>query len=104
MNEVMDTSAAPQHIENSIPSSFINNQIIHCPKNKISGRWICTNQGITVLFYYNGTKHTLPFDAVFTEKTLPWLKASAALMIESRIEELDFLKNDHSEKGGLWDG
>lgn len=57
-----------------------------------------------ILFYYNGIKYTLPFDAVFTEKTLPWLKESASLMMESKIEEIDFIQHDLSLKGGLLDG
>lgn len=104
LEEVTDASTAPYHTENSISSRLIHNQTIYCAKHNTHGKWICTSHGILILFYYNGIKYTLPFDAVFTEKTLPWLKESASLMMESKIEEIDFIQHDLSLKGGLLDG
>ena len=104
LEEVTDISTAPNRAENSISPQMIHNQTIHCAKHKTHGKWICTSRGVLLLFYYNGIKHTLPFDAVFTEKTLPWLKESASLMMESKIEETEFMQHELSLKGGLWDG
>ena len=104
MEETYDTSTSPTHLETLIPFEAIHNQVIYCKKYKTHGKWICTNHRVSILFYYNGIKHTLPFDAVFTEKTIPWLKDSAALMMECKIEDLSFMQYHSPLEGGLWDG
>ena len=104
MEESADLIAAPVHTTNSIPLEQIHNQVIHCSKHKIHGKWICTNHGVSILFYYHGVKYTIPFDAIFTKKNIPWLKESAGLMMENKIEELDFLQHSACPEGGLWNG
>lgn len=102
MQEVSTMHSTRMRKENTISSTAIHNQIIHCPKYKLHGKFICCNDRITILFYYKGQKHFVPFDAVFTDKTLPWLKQSAALVIEEKIEEHNFMQS--VQKGDLWNG
>lgn len=93
---------AQMHKENTISSTVIHNQIIHCPKYQLHGKFICCNDHIAILFYYKGQKYFVPFDAVFTDKTLPWLKRSAALVMEEKIEEHNFIQS--VQKGGSENG
>lgn len=73
--------------ENTISPEAIHNQIIYCSKYNLHGKFICCSNHIAILFYFKGQQFFVPFDAVFTEKTLPWLKQSAALVMEEKIEE-----------------
>lgn len=102
MQEVSMMHSTRLHKENTISSTAIHNQIIHCPKYKLHGKFICCNDRIAILFYYKGQKHFVPFDAIFTDKTLPWLKQSAALVMEERIDEHNFIQS--VQKGGPWNG
>lgn len=99
MEEVCMIRSTQIHKENTITSTTIHNQIIHCSKYKLHGKFICCNEYISILFYYKGQRHLVPFDAVFTDKTLPWLKQSAALVIEEKIEEHNFMQS--VQKGDL---
>ncbi len=100
---VEEVQAKQPHGKLGVPAEMVQNQIIPCPKYNLHGRWVCANNHVFILFYYRGSQHIIPFDAVFTEKALPWLKQSAALVMESKVEEINFMQSDVG-KGGLWDG
>ena len=75
---------------NRLDTNVISIQRFYCEKYQIAGRWICIDDQIATLFYYNGEQYVLPFRAVFTPSMLPCLKAAAILQIEAKIDELNF--------------
>ena len=75
----------------------IQNQRFYCEKYKTSGRWVCGNNSVATVFYYNGERYALPFKAVFTPVMLPCLVESAILQIEEKIDEILFQENGFEE-------
>ena len=75
---------------NRLDTNVISMQRFYCEKYQIAGRWICIDDQIATLFYYNGEQYVLPFRAVFTPSMLPCLKEAAILQIEAKIDELNF--------------
>ena len=75
---------------NRLDTNVISIQRFYCEKYQIAGRWICIDDQIATLFYYNGEQYVLPFRAVFTPSMLPCLKEAAILQIEAKIDELNF--------------
>lgn len=93
-----EIKGAPIHTTNSIPTSVIQSQYFFCDKYKVWGRWICGNNLLSTVFFYEGEQHTLPFDAVFNERTLEWLLEAGKPQIETCIDQIEFEKL--SEKMG----
>lgn len=79
---------APVFLQNQLSIQRIQNEEFYCAPFHTAGRWICSQNTISVLFYHKGQPITIPFRAIFTESNLPWLKEAAALQIESKLDEL----------------
>ena len=73
---------------NQLDADVIHGQRFYCEKYQTAGRWICSNNRVSTLFYYNGEQYTIPFKAVFTPVMLPCLMEAAVLQIEAKIESL----------------
>ena len=78
---------------NSLDVGTIQSQRFYSMKYHTAGRWVCANNSIATLFYYNGEQYLLPFKAVFTPTMLPCLLEAAVLQIEAKIEALLFSNN-----------
>ena len=75
---------------NQLDVSTIQGQRFYCEKYQTAGRWVCSNNSVSTLFYYNGEQYTVPFKAVFTPVMLPCLIEAALLQMEAKIEEIIF--------------
>ena len=73
---------------NQLGADVIHGKRFYCEKYQTAGRWICSNNRVSTLFYYNGEQYTIPFKAVFTPVMLPCLMEAAVLQIEAKIESL----------------
>ena len=78
---------------NQLDAGVIHGQRFYCEKYQTAGRWICSNNRVSTLFYYNGEQYALPFKAVFTPAMLPCLMEAAVLQIEAKIESILFQAN-----------
>ena len=78
---------------NQLDACFIHGQRFYCEKYQTAGRWICSDNRVSTLFYYNGEQYALPFKAVFTPVMLSCLREAAALQIEAKIESILFQEN-----------
>lgn len=78
---------------NQLDASVIHGQRFYCEKYQTAGRWICSNDRVSTLFYYNGEQYALPFKAVFTPAMLPCLMEAAVLQMEAKIESILFQAN-----------
>ena len=78
---------------NQLDAGVIHSQRFYCEKYQTAGRWICRNDRVSTLFYYNGEQYTLPFKAVFTPSMLPCLIEAAVLQMEAKIESILFQAN-----------
>lgn len=78
---------------NCLDVGVIQGQRFYSEKHHTAGRWVCSNNSIVTLFYYNGEQYMMPFKAVFTPTMLPCLIEAAVLQIEAKIEELIFSAN-----------
>lgn len=78
---------------NQLNADVIHGQRFYCAKYQTGGRWICSNDRVSTLFYYNGEQYTLPFKAVFTPSMLPCLIEAAVLQMEAKIESILFQAN-----------
>lgn len=85
-----ESNSALLHPENEISTELIQKQRFTHPEFNITGRWICDEQRIAILFYYGRDLYLLPMDAVFTSQLLPFLIDAALLLIELKIEDLLF--------------
>lgn len=81
---------------NQLDVSTIQGQRFYCEKYQTAGRWVCSNNSVSTLFYYNGEQYTVPFKAVFTPVMLPCLIEAALLQMEAKIEEI-ILRTDGFE-------
>ena len=75
---------------NQLDVNTIQGQRFYCEKYQTAGRWVCSNNRISTMFYYNGEQYTVPFKAVFTPVMLPCLIEAALLQMEAKIEEIIF--------------
>ena len=75
---------------NQVDATTIQNQRFYSEKYKVSGRWICSHNRVSTMFYYNGQQFIVPFRAVFTPVMLPCLAASAVLQMEEIIDNILF--------------
>lgn len=75
---------------NQLDVSTIQGQRFYCEKYQTAGRWVCSNNRVSTLFYYDGEQYTVPFKAVFTTAMLPCLMEAAVLQIEAKIDDLIF--------------
>lgn len=80
--------AAPLLPANQLDKSVINDQRFYCEKYQTAGKWVCTDRGVSTLFYYDGIQYAIPFKAVFTPVMLPCLKEAAVLQMEAKIEDV----------------
>lgn len=78
---------------NCLDVGVIQAQRFYSEKHHTAGRWVCSNNRIATLFYYNGEQYVMPFKAVFTPTMLPCLMEAAVLQMEAKIEELLFSAN-----------
>ena len=85
-----DFAGASLLSSNQSDASTIHGQRFYCEKYQTAGRWICSNDRVSTLFYYNGEQYSLPFKAVFTPAMLPCLIEAAVLQIEAKIESILF--------------
>ncbi|MBR5136800.1 MAG: helix-turn-helix transcriptional regulator [Clostridia bacterium] len=76
----------------------IQKQQLYCEKYNTSGRWVCCNDKISILFYYDGEQYLVPFRAVFTEAMLPFLIEAAAFHMEMKIDDVLWQRSDY----GSW--
>lgn len=83
-----DFEGASLQPSNQLDVSSIQGQRFYCEKYQTAGRWVCSNNRISTLFYYNGEPYMVPFNAVFTPGMLPCLKEAAVLQIEAKIEDI----------------
>lgn len=87
LEDVVGASLMPS---NQLDISAIQGQRFYCEKYQTAGRWVCSNDRISTLFYYNGEQYTVPFKAVFTLAMLPCLIEAAVLQMEAKIEDVIF--------------
>lgn len=85
-----DVAGAALMPSNQLDISVIQGQRFYCEKYQTAGRWVCGNDRISTLFYYNGEQYTVPFKAVFTPAMLPCLIEAAVLQMEAKIEDVIF--------------
>lgn len=85
-----DCNGAALLPSNQLDVSMIHGQRFYCEKYQTAGRWICNDNRVSTLFYYNGEQYTVPFRAVFTLAMLPCLMEAAVLQIEATIEATIF--------------
>ena len=85
------------HSANQVDLRTIQNQRFYCEKYNVAGRWICGNNSIVTMFYYDGQQYSLPFNAVFTPAMLPCLVEAAALQIEEKIDNILFQTSGFEE-------
>ena len=88
-----DMVGAPLLPANQLDASIIHGQRFYCEKYQTAGRWICSNNRVSTLFYYNGEQYAIPFKAVFTPVILPCLMEAAVLQMEAKIESILFQEN-----------
>lgn len=88
-----DMSGALLSKANRLDIGVIQGQRFYSEKYQTAGRWVCSNNSVATLFYYNGEQYIMPFKAVFTPTMLPCLIEAAVLQIEAKIEELIFSAN-----------
>ncbi len=85
-----DVAGASLMPSNQLDISAIQGQRFYCEKYQTAGRWVCSNDRISTLFYYNGEQYIVPFKAVFTLAMLPCLIEAAVLQMEAKIEDVIF--------------
>lgn len=85
-----DVAGASLMPSNQLDISAIQGQRFYCEKYQTAGRWVCSNDRISTLFYYNGEQYAVPFKAVFTLTMLPCLIEAAVLQMEAKIEDVIF--------------
>lgn len=88
-----DVAGAALLPANQVDAGVIHGQRFYCEKYQTAGRWICSNNRVSTLFYYNGEQYAIPFKAVFTPAMLPCLMEAAVLQIEAKIESILFQAN-----------
>ena len=77
----------------------IEEQTIYSEKYHIYGKWIVNGKNCFLGFMYEGEFIQIPFQAVFCEKTMPWLVDAAIVELEDRIEYI-ILNQKYEVKGG----
>lgn len=90
LEDVVGASLLPA---NQLDAGVIHGQRFYCEKYQTAGRWICSNNRVSTLFYYDGEQYAIPFKAVFTPAMLPCLMEAAVLQIEAKIESILFQAN-----------
>lgn len=85
-----DVAGASLMPSNQLDISAIQGQRFYCEKYQTAGRWVCSNDRVSTLFYYNGEQYAVPFKAVFTLTMLPCLIEAAVLQMEAKIEDVIF--------------
>lgn len=83
-----ELSGAPLLAANQLDAGMIQSQRFYCEKYEVFGRWICQDGFLATMFFYKGTQYRMPFRAIFTPDTLPWLKEAAVMQMEEKIEDI----------------
>ena len=74
-------------------------QTIYSEKYHVYGKWILNGKNCFLGFMYEGEFIQIPFQAVFSEKTMPWLLDAAVVELEDRIDYI-ILNQKYEMKGG----
>lgn len=74
----------------SMEEAEIQSYHFYCDKYKTSGRWVCSESAVAVVFSYDGNEYRIPFKALFTKQNISWLKEAAVMLMEAKIEEIEF--------------
>ncbi len=74
-------------------------QIIYSEKYHVYGKWVLNGEKCFLGFMYEGKFIQIPFQAVFSEKTMPWLLDAAVVEMEDRIDYI-ILNQKYEVKGG----
>ena len=77
----------------------IEEQSIYSEKYHIYGKWIVYGENCFLGFMYEGEFIQILFQAVFNEKTMPWLLDAAIIELEDRIEYI-IMNKKYEVKGG----
>lgn len=83
--------------QNSLSPLRIQEERFYCAPYRTAGRWICANETVCILLYYHGKPVTIPFSAIFTDESLPWLREAAAMQMEAKLDELSWMEGDAAE-------
>ncbi|MGF0033544.1 helix-turn-helix domain-containing protein [Bariatricus sp. SGI.154] len=78
-------------------------QEIYSSRHHVHGRWEIHGEECILAFCFRGEIVRIPFEAVFSEKTLPWLVDVAEMRMDHYIEELLFQEKYGRGGGKLWD-
>lgn len=91
---LLDNSAgAPLLAANQLDVGIIQAQRFYSEKYQTAGRWVCGDNRVATLFYYNGEQYTIPFRAIFTLPLLPCLAEAAVLQMEAKIDAIMLQEN-----------
>ena len=85
-----ETESSELMSQNDVSIETILGQIFYSEKYQVYGRWLCSDGRICVYFVHDGTPHRIPFQAIITEELLPWAKEAAALLMEAKLDELEY--------------
>ncbi len=77
---------------NTMTTEEISGHSFFCDQYGVMGQWICSDDRIAILFYFEDRQYLLPFRAIFKKELIPWLKSAAVLLMEEAIEDTEFLK------------
>ena len=83
---------------------LLENSSFRSEQYHLSGRWLMTDKGMSIIFVCRGSVVQLPLPVWVTEKTLPWLSEAAVMRMERYMEELSFQdRSSRLTKTGEWD-
>lgn len=80
----------------------IERQDIYSSEYKIHGHWKYVDEKWYLTFCFHGEMIELPFKAVFTEQTLPWLEDVAVMRMNQYIQKNVFDETFTMEGGQEW--
>ncbi len=81
---------APIHPRNRVSLPEILQQRFYCEKYETAGCWVSDGKTLSILFYYEGERYTLPFAAFFDAHNISDLCDAAVLQMEEWIEDVRF--------------
>lgn len=83
---------------------LLGNSSFRSAQYHLSGRWLMTDKGMSIIFVCRGSVVQLPLPVWVTEKTLPWLSEAAVMRMERYMEDLSFQdRSDRLAETGEWD-
>lgn len=90
LGELVDKQGAPYLAENRMSPEEIDGISFICAPYSAAGKWVCGEKAVAIVFYYEGERHLIPFNAVFVPEYLDLLKGGAELLMEGAIEDILF--------------